>query len=96
VTLSATYNLKALFPGIANQWHPVKNGDLTPDKVATCSIKKVWWMCDKGHEWQAAVTTRFYGSGCPYCSGMKAKKEYNLLTVKPDLARQRHKKMLFM
>lgn len=40
----------------------------TPDKVTVSSGVKVWWKCDKGHEWQAAPSTRLH-SGCPKCSG---------------------------
>jgi len=30
--------------------------------------KKVWWMCEKGHEWQAVVYSRNKGKGCPICA----------------------------
>ena len=45
------------FPEIAKQWHPTKNGDLTPSDVAVSSHKKVWWTCPKGddHEWEATL-----------------------------------------
>jgi hypothetical protein len=56
--LSKTYNLKAVNPGLAAQWHPVKNGDLTPEDVTPGSKKKVWWLCEKGHEWQARMSVR--------------------------------------
>ena len=32
-------------PKIANEWHPVKNGDLTPNDIAASSNIKVWWKC---------------------------------------------------
>jgi rubrerythrin len=54
-------------PGIAAEWHPTLNGDLTPASVANASSKKVWWVCSMcGVEWEAVVakrTTR--GTGCP-------------------------------
>ena len=50
--LSKTYNLKAVNPGLAAKWHPVKNGDLNPEDVTPGSHKKAWWVCEKGHEWQ--------------------------------------------
>jgi RNA polymerase subunit RPABC4/transcription elongation factor Spt4 len=90
VKLSDTYNLKALFPDLARQWHPTKNNNLTPDRVKPNSNKKVWWTCDKGHEWQAQISSRNNGSGCPYCSGNKASKETSLSTNRPDLAKQWH------
>jgi len=30
--LSKEYNLKALFPEVAKEWHPTKNGDIKPEK----------------------------------------------------------------
>lgn len=55
-------------PHIAAQWHPTKNGDLTPRDVTYGSVRKVWWICDEGHEWQASVYTRAgRGYGCPRC-----------------------------
>jgi hypothetical protein len=47
-------------------------------------------MCDNGHEWKDLVRNRtIYGSGCPYCD-KNSYKEYNLLTILPDIARQWH------
>lgn len=52
---------------IAAQWHPTRNGDLTPAAVTGNSGKQVWWQCDRGHEWKAMVNNRSKGSGCPQC-----------------------------
>ncbi len=89
---SKEYNLLVVYPRIANQWHPYKNkpSGLTPGKVSPFSNKKVWWQCDKGHEWQARINNRSNGTGCPYCSGKKTSKEYNLLVVYPRIANQWH------
>ena len=48
-------SLADLFPNIASEWHPTKNGDLTPDQVTKGSTKMVWWKCDVAddHEWKA-------------------------------------------
>ena len=32
-------------PDLAKEWHPTKNGDLTPENVFSKSGKKVWWKC---------------------------------------------------
>lgn len=56
---------------LAKEWHPTKNGELTPKDITSGSGKKVWWLCSKGHEWQARVADRTSGKGCPYCSGKK-------------------------
>jgi len=60
-------------PYLANQWHPTKNGDLTPRDVTPQSNKKRWWMCNKGHEWQASIYNRSNGTGCPFCQKNKIK-----------------------
>ena len=38
---------------LAKEWHPTKNGSLTPADLTLGSNKRVWWICSKGHEWQA-------------------------------------------
>lgn len=49
-------------PEIAAQWHPTKNGSITPADVRPNSFKKRWWKCDKGHEFEAmpVYRTRMY------------------------------------
>ena len=82
-------DLATLYPAIAAQWHPVKNGELAPQYVKPKSNKKVWWICDKGHEWTAKVVDRVNGNGCPYCSGRYVIRGINdLLTVNPELAKE--------
>jgi len=58
----ATINLE-----LAKQWHQTKNAELAPDMVSPNSNKKVWWICNKGHEWQAYIYSRNKGHGCPIC-----------------------------
>lgn len=85
-------DLKSQFPALARQWHPVKNRALTPDAVGPGSRRKVWWVCEKGHEWQAAVVSRVTGgNGCPVCAGKKVVAgENDLASQFPDLAAQWH------
>jgi hypothetical protein len=90
VKSSENHNLKALFPEVAREWHPAKNGDLTPDKVKPAARLKAWWQCDKGHQWQAFVFNRTRGNNCPYCNRRKASKENNLLAVSPETAKLWH------
>lgn len=53
------------------------------------SNRKVWWGCEKGHEWQAPVYSRTHGNGCPVCSNRKILPEYNdLATLHPELVKQ--------
>ena len=76
-------------PKIAKDWNCEKNGCLKPEYIAANSNKKVWWKCNKGHEWQATIASRNSGCGCPYCAGQKTLKgENDLQTVNPTLAKE--------
>ena len=76
------YNdLETLNPRVASEWHPIRNGVLTPDMVSCGSHKKVWWKCCEGHEWCAVVYSRTgtRQTGCPECAGKK--RQYETLNV---------------
>jgi len=62
--------LSTVNPKLASEWHPTKNGQITPNDVTCSSNKKVWWKCRKGHEWQTVIYSRTQGRGCPYCYGV--------------------------
>lgn len=66
----AGYNdLATTHPQIAAEWHPTKNGDLLPLDVVGGSNKRVWSLCERGHEWRAAISKRTsMGHGCPQCA----------------------------
>ena len=82
-------SLLTTYPDIADEWHPTKNGDIAPDQVAPKSGKKVWWLGKCGHEWEAAVSSRSKGHGCPYCNNLKAWSGYNdLATTNPELSEE--------
>ena len=84
--------LATINPELAKEWHPTKNGDLTPYDVTTGSSKKVWWKCDKedDHEWKISTTNRFNGSSCPFCTGHQVTNTNCLATVNPLLAKEWH------
>ena len=86
------YCLRTGSPALLMQWDAVRNAPLTPDAVSYGSKRKVWWVCEKGHTWQAAVHTRTgSGTGCPVCAGkVPLPGENDLATLHPDLARQWH------
>ena len=89
--LTKDYNLAALYPDIAKEWHPTKNGELTPDKVTPGSAKKVWFKCKKGHSWDAQVLSRAINkSGCRYCSGKFVGYGNDLQTLYPEIAKEWH------
>ncbi|MBR5259053.1 MAG: DDE-type integrase/transposase/recombinase, partial [Eggerthellaceae bacterium] len=60
--------LVTLRPEIIKEWHPTKNGALKLEDIKAGSSRKFWWICEKGHEWEAAACRRSEGTGCPYCS----------------------------
>ena len=72
--ISKNYNLKIINPTLSSQWHPTANGSLTTEEVTPFSNKKVWWICEKGHEWQAVIEDRTRGTGCPDCFRMRMSK----------------------
>ncbi len=72
-------------PTLAKEWNYNKN-DIRPDEVMNFTKRKVWWICSKGHEWQADIGSRSSGSGCPICSGRQILSGYNdLATTNPQL-----------
>jgi DNA-directed RNA polymerase subunit RPC12/RpoP len=82
-------DLQTVNPTLAKEWNYEKNIGLTPVDILSNSNEKVWWKCEKGHEWQAITASRNKGIGCPYCSGRFAVKgENDLKTLNPTLAKE--------
>ena len=84
--------LATLNPQLAKEWHPTKNGKLTPKDVHPGSARKVWWKCPNGedHEWKTVIYSRTGGKGCPICDGKKVVLSNCLATLNPELAKQWH------
>ncbi|MCI8411262.1 MAG: zinc-ribbon domain-containing protein [Clostridia bacterium] len=82
-------NLKKTHPELSKEWNGEKNGELKPTDVTYGSERKVWWRCEKGHEWMAQIGNRVRGTKCPYCTNHKILKGYNdLETTHPEIAKQ--------
>ena len=87
-------------PELAKEWHPIKNGNLTPSDIQPQSSIKVWWYLPYNDiktgkhfvfEWQATVSHRSNGSGCPYLTNDAVWAGYNdLATTHPQLAAEWH------
>lgn len=82
-------NLAFRFPKFIKEWHSTLNGNLTPDKIVYGSNKRIWWICEKGHEWDAVLSSRtLKDSGCPICTriytGLEKIVEERLLIKKFD------------
>ena len=79
------------FPMLVKEWHPIKNQNLTPSDVSIGSHRKIWWICEKKHEWEARVQSRTSGTGCPICTNRKVLAgENDLATTHPQIASQWH------
>ena len=87
---SSDSNLETEQPEIAAQWHPTRNGDLTPRMVVAGSAKRVWWRCSAGHEWEATVRKRLSSPACPFCAGTKADGTTSLAALFPKLVQEWH------
>ena len=90
--VSKDNNLLSLFPKVASEWHPTKNGDSRPEEFAGRSNKKVWWLCLKGHSYDSVIFSRTgkNETGCPYCSGRRISEDNNLLSLSPKVSSEWH------
>ncbi|HEY5123542.1 MAG TPA: zinc-ribbon domain-containing protein [Ignavibacteria bacterium] len=77
-------------PKVSKEWHPTKNGKLTPQDVHKGSNKKAWWVCKNGHEWETQIYRRNNGRGCPYCLNQKVNVDNCLETNNKILSMQWH------
>lgn len=81
------------YPRLLAEWHPTKNGTLSPHQVSFGSKKRIWWKCPKGpdHEWRATAgerTTR--RRGCPFCRNRLVSVTNSLATTAPEIAAEWH------
>ncbi len=85
-------SLAALHPELSRQWHPTKNGALSPKRANPRSVERVWWKCAQGddHEWPATIRSRVGGASCPFCRAVRASSTHNLASARPEVARLWH------
>lgn len=70
-------DLRTLRPDLSSEWHPTKNGELTPDMIFARTLQKVWWQCDtNNHDWFVSPVARKNNSGCPKCVFHKTENEF--------------------
>ncbi len=84
-------SLAILFPDVSKEWHPTKNGKLTPYHFTPGSSEIVWWQCKENphHVWDAEIakrTDKRNPRGCRFCSGQAAAIDNCLATNFPDVA----------
>lgn len=76
------------YPDLLSEWHPDRNNGIKPYNYTVGSGFKAWWLCKKGHEWQASIFSRVNGSGCPYCAGKRTSKHESIGSKYPKLVKQ--------
>ena len=76
---------------LQKEWASDKNA-ISPDELPPYTRTKVWWRCEKGHEWQAALDARVsQGRGCPVCvNQMVIPGENDIATVTPQMVKLWH------
>lgn len=82
-----------VYPQVALEWHPTKNGDLTPSNLLHGANDSIWWLGKEcGHEWESCLRNRAKSqAGCVYCSGQKTLTGFNdIATTHPELAAMWH------
>ena len=61
--LLITLTIMSIFMGV---------GCSSQTQVFSNGHQKVWWKCSNGHpSYQATLSNRSYGKGCPYCSSQR-------------------------
>lgn len=73
-------------PELAEQLHRRLNPGVTANSVVAGTTKKLWWQCEKGHEWSARGNARVRGHGCPTCARFCIPGLNDLVTTRPDIA----------
>lgn len=70
------------------EWNWNKNNALgyNPTLLTLGMGRRVWWKCEKGHEWDDSILHRSQGRNCPYCSNHRILLGYNnLFATNPEL-----------
>ena len=84
-------------PELAATWHPIRNGDLTPENTEPGYRKALWWQSRQccGHEWSETVADHVLGRRpqagrghfyCPECESVWG----SLAWLDPELAAEWH------
>lgn len=77
-SMKGVNDLLTKYPNVAKEWHPTKNGSLTPEDVSYASKQKVWLVCPVGHEYDQYINKRtLRGGKCLICSGHRTVKGIN-------------------
>lgn len=91
IVVAGKNDLCTTHEALAKEWHPTRNGGKLPSQYSAGSSEQPWWLCSKcGYEWQALISNRSRGQGCPRCAGKVVVEEDTLAVKMPELAAQWH------
>ncbi|MFK0401997.1 zinc-ribbon domain-containing protein [Microbacterium sp. NPDC090225] len=85
-------SMSVTHPHLAAEFHPTRNGSITPEKILAGTRLKLWWRCARGHEWPATGKKRVTGAGrCLVCANRRVVPgENDMATTHPALAQELH------
>jgi len=94
-TLKKYNTLFQIAPTLVKEWHPTANDNLNPRNLEIVYPKKVWWLCNQGHEWQATIKNRISIKYCPICEKEGINEGANIGLSIPLVGKQRRKHQRF-
>lgn len=87
--LSGYNDLKTLNPKFLIELDNESNKQIDITKIGKGSRVKLWWICPKGHKYEASVSKRFNGTNCPICDNKKIISGINdLKTLNPKIIKE--------
>ena len=98
---SPFYNLETEEPSLAKEFNLKKNSK-KPTQYIPTSHKKIWWKCEKGHEFEQTIRQRVKSAKinlingrpiCPFCNHERVSSTYNLFKEFRYIAKQWNYKM---
>lgn len=89
-TILSSRSIAIKNPELAKEWHPTKNGTLTPHDVTISANINAWWICSNNHEWETSIVKRYKKAGCPYCSEIKKIPTNTFAIEYPSIANEWH------
>jgi Zn finger protein HypA/HybF involved in hydrogenase expression len=87
-------SMRETHPHLADEFHPTKNGNLTPDNITAGSHQRVWWLCPTcDHEWPTTRCSNRISkglTGCPYCNNsvLHSDGRNSMANTHPHLAKE--------
>ena len=77
----------SVHPELVPEWDYKKNKGISPEQVPPSGSQRIWWICPKGHKYQATLNKRHNGTGCPFCNQSRLLSGFNdLQTLYPEIA----------